>query len=166
MRAKFINCGDASTDASSVFGMELYDRQLVIAQARSRAQGGAMPTHSSLPEANLKRADEPKSSSNAGMNTSLILTLVLSVVLIICALFAVPHWNWSGDSTRPENMKANSNAVNPDALPPGAKGATMPNKGIEGDGDLSNLHGQAVQGDTITNGPKGPADQERKLQVK
>jgi hypothetical protein len=110
-----------------------------------------------VPEAHITRPDESKSSSNNGINISLVLTVVLSLACIIWAALSIPHWNFNGDATRPENMRANSGVTDPSLLAPGAKGAVMPNKGSEHDaGETNYSNGQALQGDAITRGPGAP----------
>ncbi len=111
-----------------------------------------------VPEAHVKRPDEPKSSSDSGINISLVLTVVLSLACIIWAALMVPHWVFNADSTRPENMRSN-NSSGPDSstLAPGTKGPLMPNKGTEHDaGESNSFNGQALQGDAITKGPGAP----------
>ena len=114
----------------------------------------------SVPEAHITVPDEPKSSSNGGINISLVLTVVLSLACVIWAALAVPHWNFDGDKTRPENIRQNANLPDPSTLAPGTTGAIMPNQGNEHDnGSKSYLNGQQVQGDTITSGPGAPPAQ-------
>ena len=117
-----------------------------------------------VPEAQITRPDEPKSSSNSGLNISLVLTVVLSLACIIWAALTVPHWNFNGDATRPENMRSkNATAPDPSTLAPGTKGAVMPNKGTEHDaGETNSFNGQALQGDAITQGPGAPPAQTAK----
>jgi hypothetical protein len=119
-----------------------------------------MATNSStpdVPEAHITRPDEPKSSSNSGLNISLVLTVVLSLACIIWAALSIPHWNFNGDATRPENMRENAGATDPSTLAPGTNGAVMPNKGKEHDlGETNYNNGQALQGDAITVGPGAP----------
>lgn len=116
-----------------------------------------------VPEAHITRPDEPKSHSDGGIRMSLVLTVVLALACIIGAVLAVPKWNFNGDATRPENIRQNSNLPDPATLPPGTKGAVMPNQGNEhDDGNKSFLNGQQVQGDTITRGPGAtPAQPEK-----
>jgi hypothetical protein len=117
----------------------------------------------SVPEAHIKVADEPKSSSNGGINIALILTVFLSLACIIWAALAVPKSNFEGNMTRPEVVRQNSNLPDPSTLAPGTTGAVLPNQGNEHiDGNKSFLNGQQVQGDTITSGPGAPPAQPEK----
>lgn len=117
---------------------------------------------STVPEAHIKVPDEPKSSSNGGINIALILTVVLAIACVIGALLAVPKWTFDGDSTRPENVRRNSGLPDPNTLPPGTTGAYRPNQGPAETDDKSFVNGQAVQGDTITRGPGAPPAQPAK----
>ncbi len=117
----------------------------------------------SIPEAHIKVADEPKASSNGGINIALILTVLLSLACVIWAALSVPKSNFEGDQTRPENVRENSNLPDPHTLAPGTTGAVIPNQGNEHDnGNKSFLNGQQVQGDTITRGPGAPPAQPEK----
>ena len=129
---------------------------IVVRLVRGKSKEAIMASSNipTVPEAHITRPDEPKSSSNGGLNIALVVTVVLSIACVIWAALAVPHWNFNGDSTRPENIRQNANPTNPNSLSPGTTGAVMPNKGNEHDmGNKSYLNGQQIQGDTITSGP-------------
>jgi hypothetical protein len=108
---------------------------------------------SPMPETEI-RADESKSSSNKGINTALILTVVLAIVIVIGALLAIPHENWSS-ANRPENGGSSSpTPTNINTLAPGTLGAVINKTGSESTSDLSRSQNQKVQSDTIS--PVGP----------
>lgn len=121
-----------------------------------------------IPEANIKVPDEPKSSSNGGLNIALVLTALLSIACIAWAALSVPHWNFDGDKTRPENIRENANLPNYKDMAPGTTaGPVLPYKGNEHDsGSKSYVNGQAVTGDTITSGPGAPPAQPEKTNGK
>lgn len=117
----------------------------------------------SVPEAHIQVPDEPKSSSNGGINIALGLTVLLSLACIIWAALAVPKWNFDGNQTRPEIIRENANLRDPNTLAPGTKGGlVLPYKGNEHDSNKSYVNGQAVTGDTIKSGPSSPPAQPEK----
>lgn len=101
----------------------------------------------------IKKPDEPKSSSNRGINIALILTLVLSIMLLIGALFFVPHDNFS-PTMSPEGSGLGVPMPNTAGIPPGTKGEVINKPTPERNDNKSYLLNQQVQGDTIS--PVGP----------
>ncbi len=88
--------------------------------------------------------DEPKESSNAGMNLALVLSAVLAAALIVWAVVAKPQSHFT-DVSEPAVQKMST------------KASATDNEKLRSLGDESRVGNQPVQGDAITSGTFGSA---------